>query len=135
MADVTLCNHRHLVDDTTMIRCFLTLLPLLLCWGHAFTIPTTSVRSSMSLNSMKDTLETIGDQVIAKFALQATDFCDTFNAKTWVSDSGVYGTSMWMSESSPNWLTGVSLCTRVNSDGTNELLTVNVWYVIPDLNS
>jgi len=109
-----------------------------------FTIPvarslrtTTTTTTTTSLDSMKDTLESLGDKVIQKFGLQGTDFCDTFNAKTWVSDSGVYGTAMWMSESSPNWLTGVSLCTRVNSDATNEQLTINIWmgpsYDVPNM--
>ena len=99
------------------------------CDAFTVSLPSAGARVgiSTSLQSMKDTLETVGDQVIQKFGLQATDFSDTFNAKTWTTDSGVFGTAVWMSESSPKWLTGVSLCTQVNSDGTNEQLSVNVW--------
>jgi hypothetical protein len=87
----------------------------------------------MSLQPLYDTLSS---KVSAQLGLQATDFCETFEAATWQSDTaGVQGTAAWLSEASPQYLTGVSTCTRIQ--GSSEELTINVWmgpsYDIPHM--
>jgi hypothetical protein len=88
--------------------------------------------------SMKPTYEALSSKVVEKLGLQATDFTESYNVNTWsCPTTGITGTSDWLSEASPKYLTGVSLCTRANGDGTNEQLTVNVWmgpsYDVPHL--
>jgi hypothetical protein len=87
---------------------------------------------SMSLQPLYDTLSS---KVSEQLGLQATDFCETFEAATWQSTTGVQGTAAWLSEVSPQFLTGVSTCTRV--EGAAEELTINVWmgpsYEIPHM--
>jgi hypothetical protein len=88
----------------------------------------------MSLQPLYDTL---CSKVSAQLGLQATDFCETFEAATWQSSKNgiVQGTAAWLSEVSPQFLTGVSTCTRV--EGLSEELTINVWmgpsYEIPHM--
>ena len=95
----------------------------------------------MSLRPLYDSLSS---KVSAQLGLQATDFCETFQAATWQSitpattggvQASVQGTAAWWSEASPQFLTGVSTCTRVQ--GPAEELTINVWmgpsYDIPHM--
>jgi hypothetical protein len=86
----------------------------------------------MSLQPLYDSL---CSKVSAQFGLQVTDFCETFEAATWQSNTGVQGTAAWLSEASPQFLTGVSSCTRI--EGPAEELTINVWmgpsYDIPHM--
>jgi hypothetical protein len=82
-------------------------------------------------------LTTLSSKVSEQLGLQATDFCETFEAATWqTSPAGeVQGTAAWLSETSPQFLTGVSTCTRL--EGLAEDLTINVWmgpsYDIPHM--
>lgn len=98
-----------------------------------------SIASSSTLSmSMKPTYEAISSKVVQKLGLQTTDFTESYNVNTWsCSNTGITGTAEWMSEASPKYLTGVSLCTRVNGDSSDEQLTVNVWmgpsYDVPHL--
>lgn len=85
-------------------------------------------RQATHLHSLKPVFESLAGQAVQTLGLQETDFTDTYNARTWASNTAT-GTAVWLSEASPKWLTGVSLCTRINNDGTNEQLTINIWYV------
>jgi hypothetical protein len=92
----------------------------------------TQTQLSMSLQPLYDTL---CSKVSEQLGLQATDFCETYGAATWQSDSGAQGTAAWLSEASPKFLTGVSTCTLFK--GLTEELTINVWmgpsYDIPHM--
>jgi hypothetical protein len=80
----------------------------------------------MSLRSVYDEL---CQTVSHKFALKVTDFSSTYQAQTWKS-SVAEGSADWLAESSPQYLTGVSLCTRINNKDITvkrEELTLNVW--------
>lgn len=94
-------------------------------------------RSALSM-SMRPTIEALCSKVVDKLGLQGTDFTESYNVNTWsCPTTGISGTCNWLSEASPRYLTGVSLCTRANGDGTNEQLTVNIWmgpsYEVPHL--
>lgn len=104
--------------------------------GFAFTKYTSST-SELAM-SMKPTYDAMSNKLVEKLGLQPTDFTESYNVNKWsCTNSGVAGTAEWMTEASPKYLTGVSLCTSVNRDGTNEKLTVNVWmgpsYEVPHM--
>lgn len=79
------------------------------------------------LHSLKPLYDELAASVTSKFGLQRTDFTDTYGtgAGSWQSGASS-GTADWLSESSPQFLTGVSTCTRTQSFPMEEL-TINVW--------
>jgi hypothetical protein len=112
---------------TTMIQ-WATAVSCLLAVSNGFTIPPSTHRSTALAMSMRPTYDALAQKVVQTLGLHPTDFTASYSAQSW-NCNDVSGTAEWMSEASPKWLTGVSLCTRVKSDGTNEQLTINIWYV------
>lgn len=79
---------------------------------------------SMSLRPLYNDLSAA---VANRLGLKVTDFCETLQAQTW-KGSTAEGTAEWLAEASPQYLTGVSTCTRINnSSGPKEELTINIW--------
>jgi hypothetical protein len=78
----------------------------------------------MSLRPVYDELCQVATQ---KLALKVTDFASSYQAQTWSTPSAE-GSAEWLAETSPQYLTGVSTHTRVNSSGPKrEELTINIW--------
>lgn len=78
--------------------------------------------------SMRPTFEALSAKVVQTFGLQRTDFTEMYNGQAWhCPATGTSGTAEWMSEASPKFLTGVSLTTRANPDGSNEQLSIHIW--------
>jgi hypothetical protein len=73
---------------------------------------------------MKPLYDSLCSQVTQKLGLQVTDFADTFGASSW-SSPVASGTAAWLSESSPQYLTGVSFLTKQQQQ--REDLTINIW--------
>lgn len=122
----------YLVAVTQTAHAFVAKAPLT-AWKTRALSSQQTTQLSMSLQPLYDTLSA---KVSVQLGLQETDFCETFEAATWQSsDNGVQGTAAWLSETSPQFLTGVSTCTRV--EGPAEELTINVWmgpsYDIPHM--
>jgi len=117
------------------------LLPAVAVNGFTIQQPTvinsSPLTTSTSLQSMKGTYDEISAKVTQQLGLQATDFSQTFQAQTWSDpNTGVSGTAEWMSEISPKFLTGASLCSRVGGNSGEEF-TVNIWmgpsYDVPNM--
>jgi hypothetical protein len=83
---------------------------------------------SMSLRPLYDELTS---SLSSQFRLTATDFTRSYDAAQWTCGSVASGTAEWWAESSPQYLTGMSACTRQNLNDQNdpcaETLTINVW--------
>lgn len=83
------------------------------------------------------TFDTLFSKVDEKFGLQVTDFADTYDGQTWqCPTTGNSGAADWYSESSPQYLTGVSK-TSVWTSGVGDAHTINIWmgpsYDVPNL--
>ena len=113
----------------------------ILCHGFSPAHPLYATRSSTKdqsvlAMSMRPTYDDLTQKVKSALNLQATDFTQTYNAQQWQAGNTM-GTADWWTETSPQYLTGVSTCTRVNTDGTNEQCMINIWlgpsYDIPNL--
>jgi hypothetical protein len=92
---------------------------------HAGRMETTSSASSSSLKmSMKPVYDNLVNQVNGQLGLQSTDFTSVYETQSW-ADGGSSGTAEWLAEASPQFLTGVNQCTRMNNG--KEELTLNVW--------
>jgi hypothetical protein len=77
--------------------------------------------------SLRPVYDELCQTVSQKLALKVTDFSSTYQAQTWQS-SVANGSADWLAESSPQFLTGVSMCTRLNNNNLKrEELTLNVW--------
>lgn len=116
-------------------------------WGvSAFTTPAafhttgtgTSSSSRLFNNVMEGTYTTLFDQVNAALGLQQTDFTATYlnGGTSWTCPmTGSKGTAEWYSESSPQFLTGVSKCSQVDVGGAE--FSINVWmgpsYDVPNM--
>ena len=95
----------------------------------------TAQRLSMSLRPVYD--ELLGT-VSSRLNLKITDFAQVYGGQVWRSPTAE-GTAEWLAEASPQYLTGVNACTRLNHGSTSkhEELTLNVWmgpsYDVPHL--
>jgi len=87
--------------------------------------------------ALEPTFDTLFSKVTEKFGLQVTDFAETFDGQNWqCPKTGNSGTADWYSESSPQYLTGVSKST-VWTSGIGDSYTINIWmgpsYDVPNL--
>lgn len=74
--------------------------------------------------SLQPTYNNLKTQLITQLGLQETDFTQTYDCKTW-SSGAASGTTDWMQESNPKYLTGATFCTKQSDKG--EEYTINVW--------
>lgn len=91
---------------------------------------TTSCGRLFMSASLSSTFDELSAKVIDKLGLQATDFTESYDAKTWSSPNGVSGTAEWLAEASPKYLTGVSLLTtkKEHDKHQQQEWTINIWY-------
>lgn len=89
-----------------------------------------TAQDNMSLGA---TYETLTKQVTEKLGLQQTDFTSSYEADVWSCsqspDVQISGTSLWLSEASPKYLTGASFCTHTHSSPQQDqaTYTINIW--------
>jgi hypothetical protein len=78
--------------------------------------------------SMRPAYDNLCATVSSKFSLKVTDFAQAYQAQSW-RGSSAEGTAEWLAEASPQFLTGVSTCTRNNyySGHKKEELMLNIW--------
>jgi hypothetical protein len=93
-------------------------------------------KGSTCLYSFRALHDELCSMVGSRFGLQRTDFCDVVGGSNWQDpNSGASGSATWWSESSPNFLTGVTTATMQR--GSEELYTINIWmgpsYDVPHL--
>jgi len=89
------------------------------------TVPSEVTKSQLQM-SLRPVYDEMTASVSSQFGLQRTDFTDTYNAATWQAASA-QGTADWLAEASPQYLTGVSFCTRMNQNFPKEELMINIW--------
>jgi len=84
-------------------------------------------------DNLVSTYDTLTTQITEALGLQPTDFTASYDADYWSispsSDTTLSGTSLWLSESSPRYLTGVSFCTSKATSPQQEesSYTINIW--------
>ena len=86
---------------------------------------------------MSSTYKSLTTQIMDKLGLQQTDFTASYEADAWSWSNSpkteISGTSLWLSEASPKYLTGASFCTQRSKHILDHgqldenCYTINIW--------